>query len=293
MKKERFDVIVSSLGSYFGVGFVTPEEQLEIDLGKVEREFDDESTRRMKLGTMLEDSVMDYFEWLMGIKIDERNSEMGYAVNGLLKGKRDGRTFIDGIETGWENKVSAAYSDFTDDIGYYLSCQAYMMIWNLDQWALAGIWQGKPAYKLIKKDEEVQKDIEIMVTAVSNILAGITGMEDYPWEIVEKYSSKKQLTSLDKLKKDDKDIFNAIGKLKDQKKEIETKLKELEEYVKATFEDSKYEDEDYKFTITTNEGRKSFDRNLFSIENPSIDLSKYEKQGAGYRMLRVTPKKKG
>lgn len=37
---------------------------------------------------------------------------------------------------------------------------------------------------------------------------------------------------------------------------------------------------------------KSFDKNVFAIENPTFDLSKYERIGEGYRMIRVTPKKK-
>ncbi len=292
--KERFDLIASSLSSYFGVGFSTPQEQLDIDLGKAEKIFDDDSQDRMDLGNAMEDGCINYFEKKMGIKIDERNSEYAYAVNGLLKCKRDGRTYLEGVETGWENKYSNSYSCFTDDLGYEIQCQAYMMAFGLDQWVLAGMWQGKPAYKLIKKNEELQKDIEIIVMAVADILNGLSTIEEYPWDIVEKYSSQKQLIELDEtmLDKDDKEIFNAMGKLKDKKKVIEDKIKELEEYVKATFADSKYEDDDYKYTITSSEGKKSFDKNLFSIENPIFDLSKYEKVGAGYRMIRVTPKKK-
>ena len=47
--------------------------------------------------------------------------------------------------------------------------------------------------KLIKKNEELQNDIAEVVTAVSSILMGIASVEDYPWEIVDKYSSVKPL----------------------------------------------------------------------------------------------------
>ena len=72
--KERFDVIASSLSSYFGVGFNTVQEQLDYDLGKEERVVDEEAQDRMDLGIALEDGCLNYFEKKMGIKIDERNS---------------------------------------------------------------------------------------------------------------------------------------------------------------------------------------------------------------------------
>lgn len=295
MIKERYDVIASSLSSYFGVGFQTVQEQLDIDLGKIAKEFDDEAQDRLNLGIAMEDGCINYFEQKMGIKIDERNSEYKYACDGKLKCKRDGRTFLDGIETGWENKYSNSSSEcFTDSIGYELQCQAYMMAWGLDQWVLAGMWQGKPVYKLIKKDEEVQKDIETIVNAVVDILMGISDISDYPWDIVEKYSSQKQLKELSSEDIDDydKELLNSLGKLKIKKKEIEDKISELETYAKGHYEDCKYEDDDFKYTISTADGKTSFDKNTFSIENPTIDITKYYVKGNSYRTVRCTPKNK-
>jgi hypothetical protein len=104
MLNSRYNVIASSLASYMGVGFNTIQEQLDYDLGKEERVVDDEAQDRMDLGNAMEDGCLNYFEKKMGILIDERNSEYKYACDGKLKCKRDGRTFLDGIETGVENK---------------------------------------------------------------------------------------------------------------------------------------------------------------------------------------------
>ena len=60
--KERFDVIASSLSSYFGVGFNTVQEQLEIDLGKTEKVFDEEAQDRMNLGNAMENGCLDYLK---------------------------------------------------------------------------------------------------------------------------------------------------------------------------------------------------------------------------------------
>lgn len=292
--KERYDVIASSLSSYFGVGFNTVQEQLDIDLGLIEKEFDDDAQDRMNLGICLEEGCLNYFEKKLNIIIDERNSEYKYACDGKLKCKRDGRTFLDGIETGVENKYSnSSTGSFTEDIGYKLQCQAYMMAWGLDQWILCGMWQGKPQYKLIKKDEEIQKDIETIVDAVVEILMGLRDVEDYPWDIVEKYSKQKMLVELDpeNMEEYDKQLMKNIGLLKEKKKTIEDKLTELESYVKTHFEDIKYADDEYSYTISTSNGKRSFDRNTFSIENPTIDIERYYKEGTPYRTIRVTKKK--
>lgn len=293
--KERFDVIASSLSSYFGVGFNTVQEQLEYDLGLEENIVDDEAQDRMNLGIAMEDGCLNYFETKMGILIDERNSEYKYACDGKLKCKRDGRTFLDGVETGWENKYSNSSSGpFTEDLGYQIQCQAYMMAWGLDQWVLAGIHCGKPIYKLVKADADIQADIEKIVEAVVEIEMGLREIEDYPWDIVEKYSSQKRLKELndEDLEQYDKDLLNSLGKLKQKKKEIEDKISELENYAKVKYEDSKWEDSDFKYTISTNTGKQTFDKNTFSIENPTIDITKYYIAGNSYRTIRCTPKKK-
>lgn len=292
--KERFDVIASSLSSYFGVGFNTVQEQLDIDLGKAAKEFDDDAQDRMNLGNAMEDGCINYFETKMGILIDERNSEYKYACDGKLKCKRDGRTFLDGVETGWENKYSNSSSGpFTEDLGYEIQCQAYMMAWGLDQWVLAGMWCGKPYYKLIKANPEIQADIEAIVDAVVEIEMGLREVDEYPWDIVAKYSKQVKLKELndEDLEQYDKDLLNSIGKLKQQKKVIEDKLQELEGYAKNHYDDSKWEDKDFKYTISTSNGRATFDKATFSIENPTIDIMKYYKEGTPFRTIRCTAKK--
>ena len=293
--KERFNIIASSLGSYFGCGFNSIEEQLDIDRGLTVKEVDEEAQDRMDLGNAMEDGCLNYFEKKLNIIIDERNNEYKYAVNGLLKCKRDGRTFIDGVETGVENKYSNSQSKcFTEDFGYELQCQAYMMAWGLDQWLLCGMWQGKPRMKMIKANKELQKDIEDLVTIVASILMGITSIDDYPWEIVEKYSKVKPTKSLSDadIEEYDKELLHRIGELKDEIKIKETECKELEEYAKMHYNDSRYEDNDYKYVISTGERKGGFDEDKLSIEHPEIDLSQYRKPSTSYTQIRVTNKNK-
>lgn len=295
MLNSRYNVIASSLSSYMGVGFNTPQEQLDFDLGNEERIVDDEAQDRMNLGIALEDGCLNYFEKKMGILIDERNSEYKFAFNDQLKCKRDGRTFLDGVETGVENKYSNSSAEcFTDSIGYEIQCQAYMEAWGLDQWLLCGMWQGKPVCRIIKRNQEIINDIETIVNAVVEIMMGLRDIDEYPWDIVEKYSKQKQLKVLtdDDMEDYDKKLLNSLGKLKSQKKVIEDKIKELEDYAKGHYEDCKWEDSEFKYTISTASGKASFDKNTFSIENPTIDISKYYKEGTPYRTIRCTAKKR-
>lgn len=292
--KERYDIIASSLGSYFGVGFNTIEEQLDIDRGLIEKEVDEDAQDRMDLGNAMEEGCLNYFQKKLNIVIDERNSEYKYAVNGLLKCKRDGRTFIDGVETGVENKYSNSKTKcFTDDFGYELQCQAYMMAWGLDQWLLCGMWQGQPKMKLIKKNEELQKDIEELVTKISSILMGLSTIEDYPWEVVEKYAKVNALKSLEdgEIEEYDKELLHRIGELKDEIKVRETECKELEEYAKSHYADSRYQDEDYKYVISTGTRKGDLDKDKLSIEHPEIDLEEYRKPSTTYSTIRVTARK--
>lgn len=293
--KERFDIIASSLSSYFGVGFNTIEEQLEIDLGNMEKEIDPDAQERMDLGNCLENGCLDFFEKKLGIVIDERNSEYKYAVDGKLKCKRDGRTFIDGVETGVENKYSNSSSGpFTENFGYELQCQAYMMAWGLDQWLLCGMYQGKPKMKLIKKNEELQKDITYLVETVTAILMGIADKGDYPWEIVEKYSKVKPIKSLsdDDLEEYDKELLHRIGEIKDTMSVYKKELDELETYAKNHYSDSSYQDEDFRIVVSTGTRKGDIDKDRLEIEHPEINLNDYRKPSTSFTTLRVTNRRK-
>lgn len=293
--KERFDIIASSLSSYFGVGFNTVDEQLDIDLGLTEKVFDDEAQERLDLGNCMEDGCLNFFEKKLGIIIDERNNEYKYAVNGLLKCKRDGRTFIDGVETGVENKYSNSSSEcFTESFGYELQCQAYMMAWGLDQWLLCGMHNGKPKMKLIKANKELQNDISELVIAISGILMGIVPRENYPWDIVDKYSKQRNLKNLetDEVDDYDKNLFHRIGELKTEMSSIKKELDELETYAKSNYADSKYADGDFRYVISTGTRKGDIDKDRLSIEHPEIDIESYRKPSTTYSTIRVTPIRK-
>ena len=105
-----------------------------------------------------------------------------------------------------------------------------------------------------------------------------------------KYSKVNALKSLENedIEDYDKELLHRIGELKDEIKIRETECKELEEYAKNHYTDSRYQDEDYKYVISSGERKGGIDTDKLSIEHPDIDLSKYQKPSSTYVTIRVT-----
>lgn len=293
MIKKRYDVISSSLGSYFGVGFNTPDEQLDIDLGITEAVFDDDAQDRMNLGIALEDACLNYFEQKLGIVITDRNTETVFAFDGMLKCKMDGMTVYEGVKTVVENKVSnSTMGAFTNNKGYYMQCQAYMEATGTEQCLLMGLYKGKPIYKLLKKDPEMIEDIKEMVSFVYLLLNGIESRNNYPVHLLEKYSGVKELLEpLENVTDEDKIKFDSLAEIKKQIKELQDQESILKEYLLSTFDKGDLATEDYKVAISERERKGGFDEDTFSIENPDFDVERYRKPSSKYREIRVTFKK--
>jgi hypothetical protein len=291
MKKIRNYVTPSSLGSYFGVGFLSPEEQIEIDLGNQEPFFDDDAQARMMLGRNLEDATINYFEEALGIIIDKRNDELINFYDNKMKGKIDGMTVFNGIPTVVENKISNSKSyKFTDNMGYIFQVQAYMLATNTDQCLLCGLYQGVPIYKVIPRDEEMIEDIKHMVNFVYEMLMGFESWENFPYALVSKYSKVTKLEEITNIAEEEIDMLQELADLKQEKINIEKEIKAIEDRVKDKWSTGKYEDDRIKVTISETHKRGALDVDRLSIEHPEIDYSKYIKEDVVFRTLRVVKK---
>lgn len=280
MVKTRYYVVASSLGAYFGLYQAYgngPLDQLEIDLGNQEADFTDLAVDRMDLGTKLEGPVLDYFENKLNIQITERNEEYIYAFDEALKGKIDGFTNYQGVPTGVECKVSASSSgSFTENIGYVMQCQAYMEAKNVDQWLLLGLYNGKPEFKVIKRDDSMISDIKEMVYTVSDILNGIKSKDDFPWHLVEKYTKQAKVQDFVPDVTDEAIIeeYSSLKQYIAEFKQYEERLKELEDYLKSQYEGA-YSTDKYVVTIGRTFRKGSIDLQQLAIDHPEIDIEKY------------------
>lgn len=289
--KSRNYVVASALGAYFGLYQsygTSPLDQLEIDLGNAEAQFDEAAINRMDLGKILEDSVLNYFEGILGTKIINRNTDYIYAFDEMLKGIVDGECedgYL-GLPTGVECKVSNASTPFTRNLGYIFQCQAYMEAYGYKQWLLLGLYNGKPIMELIKYNEEMVANLKEMVESVFMILNGITDESTFPWHLVEKYTKTSPAAPIEATM-EDIELFDEYLSIREEIKEKEARLDELESYFKETFLGA-YTHVDGRI-VTIAEGTRSgtYDVDLLSIEHPEIDVTKYKKPDSVFKKITV------
>lgn len=296
MKKSRDYVNSSALGSYFGVGFNSPNEQIEIDLGNVEPEFDEAAQDRMALGRHLEDAALNYFQDKLNIEIEDRNEELITGLDGRLMGRVDGMTTFNGERTVVEMKISNSQSGaFTENLGYILQCQAYMLMTDSQQALLCGLYQGKPIMKIVKRDEQVIEDITRMVEFIHNVLIGIETFENYPRDILERYSRTQLLEDIENLTPKDEEDIMTLAVLKDKKKVLEDQISAIEDRLKSEYDSGKYENSLISFSISNNERKGGIDEMNLSIWLAGLgidfDLEDFRKPSSKYKVLKVKSKR--
>ncbi len=285
-------VTPSSLGSYFGVGFNTPQEQLDIDLGVVEPEFDDDAKDRMLLGRSLEQGMLNYFEEKFGIKITNRNEETYEFYDGKIRGKVDGLTVINGVNTVVECKISnSQMGKFTEDIGYFLQCQAYLLGLGYEQALLCGQYQGKPVYRFIRRNEAVIADIKKIVDFITDVFFGFDTFDNYPMDVVSKYSTVKVLPSIRDVSPELVAKAEVLLALKVQEKSIGDQISKIEDEFKTTFDEGIFENQKLKITVSNQQRAGGYDIDRLSIDHPEIEFERYRKEPSKFRALRVTGKK--
>lgn len=290
-KKIRIHVTPSSLGSYFGVGFLSPEEQYKIDIGDEVQEFDDESMLRMELGNHLEDAAINYFQdVIFKVPITDRNTEVKVTEDDKVRYKLDGIIHFDEPAV-FENKISNAVSGkFTDNMGYIIQLQTYMMYEGLNKGVLAGLYQGKPIYKIFDKDEELQADIAEMIDFIDNALSGFVDFyDDYPVHLLDKYGKVKLYEPITNLSSITINYLHELAELKHEESIIKNKIRALERAHENDFEIEAGVYEDDRVIVRVSQVNRSggFDIDLFKELNPYMDLSSYMKPDYSYTMKRI------
>ena len=288
--KERFTVQASSLGDYFGVGFNSIQDRIAIDLGEKEKEVLKDELDRMKLGQCLESGILDYYEYLLGVSIFNRNTETLTFMNDMVRGKIDGECIYNGEPTIVECKDSNSANSFTDSMGYQLQCQSYMEAKGYKQALLLGLQNGVPSATLIRYDEELVKDIYTVVEHATAILSGIETLDDYCWDIVNKYKNEPEIREDMKLSDDDKLDIEELVKIKASIKELKEKQDEIETKLKGSYTNAKYEDDKYSIKITTSKRAGGYNMDMIKLTYPDIDFDRFKKQDSVSQ--RITIRKK-
>jgi hypothetical protein len=282
----------SSLGSYFGVGFNTPEQQFRYDTGQEEVVFDEESKERMALGNFFEDTILNYFETVLNVIITDRNTEVIFLYDGKLHGKVDGRTMFEGEKAVVEAKMSNSnYKKFTENVGYYIQAQCYMMDDpELKSTLLLGLQNGRPAFRIVKRDEEIIQDIKTMVDYILAVSEGINTWDNYPIDLVEKYSGSKPLPEIEHLEDFEIQYVNKLIDINEQIKVLEEEKKYIENHLKQNFGIGKYEKNGISVSLGLYSRKGGLDTDQIVIDFPHIDLEKYRLPDSSYKTLKVKKK---
>lgn len=292
-KKIRTYLRPSSLGSYFGVGYNDPKTQYKIDTGELVEEFDEDAKARLALGAYLEDSALDFFADKFKIIINRRNDQIYEIYDGKLRGKIDGMTWLNGEETVVEMKISNSKSEpFTNRMGYIIQTHCYMMATGTRQALLCGLQNGEPRYRIVYYSQQIVDDIKQMTDFILAMMRGEKTWDDYPTEILERYSRQKLLPSIDTMTNDEEDLVIKLARLRSQKSAIEREIDTINETIIEQYGEGVYEKDGLKVIITPVEGRVSYDWAALSMDHPELDMSKYIRRSADYKQIRVTNKRK-
>ena len=290
--KVRDYVRASSLGSYFGVGYNDPKDQFLIDTGQLVEQFDEASQDRLNLGSYLENATLDFFANKFGVEIVGRNIKTKTFLDGMLVGKMDGEYVdSDGKKVIVENKISNSQSGvFTENLGYMMQVQSYLLDHSYDYALLCGLYQGKPVFKFIYPDDDIQADIQEMVTFVTSSMMGLVDFDhDFPTHLFEKYTKKQpDFLPIDDIPLDEVIKMERLIDLKAQVKVLEKEIDTLDSEIKNKYSVGKIKTD--KGVISISEGsRKGFiDEFTLSFDNPSLDLEKYRKPSSTFRQIRIS-----
>ena len=246
----------------------------------------------MRLGNILENPALDYWEQELGILITDRNEELLHFYENKMVGKLDGMCVYQGVKTVVENKISNSnFKNFTDNFGYILQCQAYMMATDTTQALLLGLQNGKPALKILYRDDDLIEDIKKVVDFAYGVLIGLEEFEDFPIEVTQKYNNVAILDEFNEVSAEDEEMFARLITLKAQKKALETNLKAIEVEIKERFTIGKFENENFKITLSNGTRKGSLNINELSIhmakEGIKIDLDKFMNPPSTYQTIRT------
>lgn len=291
---KRTTVIASSLGSLFGIGFNTPEQQMDYFMGRDEPFFSELSKERMALGNAFEEAMLDYWEERLGIVIHTRNTKTVDVFDGKLRVKVDGITTYNGEKTLVEAKYSLADSgSFISNRGYMMQCMAGMEAHGCTQALLLGLYKGEPHMVVIPYDKEIVQDIEEMVTIVWAILNGMIEEEgNYPYHLVDKYTGNTvdpdQVVEYDE---SDNDMVEEYLEIKEEIKDLQKKEKAIKNYMSGKYPYTEHHAETFKVAITDRSRKGGIDYDKLISDHPEINLEAYRKADSTYKVVDIRRKK--
>lgn len=291
MTNARNSIRASALGSYFGVGYNEPLEQLENDMGNEEITFFGAQLDAMEVSTLLEDGILNIVEARNDCIITDRNTETLEAMDGKLRVRADGLTTINGEYHTVEVKHVASGENPVFNQGFHFQVMSQIIAYRekgyeINKGILACLYQGRYYQVILELTEELEKDIYIMVNTIVAILQEELPVEMYPKNILEKYTTLPE--EPEEFDIEDTTKVEELGKVKIKMKELKDEETALVNYLKgkySTLDATVAGGTNIKIGQTTRKG--SYDMAAIITDHPDIDIEKYRKESTTYQTVRV------
>lgn len=283
----RNTIQASAVANYMGLGFRSPQDQLQIDLGLDEPIFSADQKERMRLGTVLEDAVLDYFQgeqWLNEVIFD-RNTDRRIGMDHMVSYMIDGRT-QDAIV---DCKVSASQESFIFNKGYEVQMNIYMESEGLDKAHLLGLDKGVPTWRTLHKNEELLFDIKVVVSNVYAILMGILPPDMLDLSVAEKYSGTIYNEDEEVVFDEEKDLA-FLMEMVDNKtyiKNLQDRNKEIDAYFKDKYPFTKFANDKVSISIVEQSRKGSLDKAKVLLDYPDLDFDKYVGEPTTFKVIRT------
>lgn len=289
--QPRDSIRASALGSYFGVGYAKPLEQLAYDMGTEEVYFMPVQEDAMEIASLLEDGIINIVEKKNNCIVTERNTETLTAMDGKLRVRKDGFTTINGENYVVEVKHLASGQNLINNKGYHFQVMAQIIAEreqgkDVDKGILAGLYEGRYYQIFLELTPEVEEDIRIMINTVVAILQGELPVELFPANITDKYSPLP--TESEEFNDEDEQLVIDLVDIKAKMKELKTQEKTIVDYLKNTYKSLEHSlITGEKITISERTRKGNVDYEALVTEHPEIDVDSYRKENTVYSAVSV------
>ena len=212
---------------------------MQVYMDKTSPEIEIIDNEAMRLGRDLEDYVAGRFVEATGKKVRKSNAMYVSNEHPFMMANVD--RLVVGERAGLECKTASPYTadrwkDGNVPEWYYLQCQHYMKVLEMDRWYLAVLIFGKGfQYTCLERDEEMLKDLVFIEKGFwenhvqAKVLPPPDGSRNAD-ELILKYFHRKEgavtrMTGMDEQITRRNELAGLIKKMKEEQKTIEQELK--------------------------------------------------------------------
>lgn len=261
---------------------------MQVYMDKTGPEIEVTDNEAMRLGRDLEDYVAGRFTEAAGKKVRKSNAMYVSDEHPFMMANVD--RLVVGERAGLECKTASPYTadrwkDGNVPEWYYLQCQHYMKVLEMDRWYLAVLIFGKGfQYTCLERDEEMLNDLVAVEQDFweNHVQAGVLPPPDGSKnadELIQKYFHRKEgavirMSGMDGRITRRNELAELIKKMQAEQKKIE---QELKMYLGSAEAQTGISDQ-YRVTWTEYETRR-VDTERLKKEQPEIyeDYSKVQK----------------